>query len=87
MADLFTESRAMKCETCRWWGGEGRERTKERIGTCRRHAPKPITELWRPGPTGDQQEYLMAHWRWTHATAWCGEHARRVPEGDADGPG
>lgn len=58
-----------RCATCRWWDDFSEEVGRDvRLGSCRRHAPRPI------GVTADDQI-----WPATMAKDWCGEHTARGP--------
>lgn len=52
------------CATCRFWREELND-AFGRIGTCRFHAPRPLTTEhdWDP----------QAYWPTTHADDWCGQ--------------
>ena len=59
-----------RCETCRFWFGYDQEANK--IGECRRYAPRPI-------------ETGQLHTQWHHpqfphmrSGGWCGEHHFKI---------
>jgi hypothetical protein len=53
-----------QCECCIFWR-EGYSQYFSKIGTCRRHAPRPVHD---PEDRGDP-----ACWPVTHPTDWCGD--------------
>ena len=63
----------IKCETCRWWDGEG---GGGRFGACRRHAPRPAVALTKEqyDHVDEVEGWAVVAWPMVSADEVCGEH-------------
>lgn len=56
----------IKCGNCCWWDGEG-----EAVGTCRRHAPSPLTQI--DSPLTNEDINVLVVFPTMFENDWCGE--------------
>lgn len=73
-------STTQKCENCKFW-----ERSLDALGSCRRHAPRPVyaklmVAMLYPnlGYAGTVSGDLTSEWPETLFHDWCGEFERAV---------
>jgi hypothetical protein len=71
------------CDNCRFWRKEPDEGGMVQavagiLAQCRRHAPRPLTQMVLHGDDPPEYNFFETYWPTTGEDEWCGEYQRAV---------